>query len=59
MQCLRESCSTDHAVSSQEIRNDLLIYVVNQASRALVVVAGIDEELLAGVLVNEWAHLQG
>lgn len=48
---------THHAVSPQEIRNDLLVYVVHQPSRTLVVVACIDEELLAGVFINEWTHL--
>lgn len=53
-------CSdTHHALSSQEIRDDLLVYIVHQPSRTLVVIACIDEELLAGVFVDKWTHLCG
>lgn len=48
---------THHAVPPEEIRDDLLVYVVHQPSRTLVVIACIDEELLAGVFINEWTHL--
>lgn len=50
---------THHALSSQEIRDDLLVYIVHQSPRTLVVVACIDEELLAGVFVDKWTHLCG
>lgn len=50
---------THHALPPQEIRDDLLVYVVHQPSRTLVVIACIDEELLAGVFVDKWTHLRG
>lgn len=46
-----------HTLSSQEVRDDLLVYIVHQASRTLVVIACINEELLACVFVDKWAHL--
>lgn len=49
---------THHTLSSEEIRNDLLVYVVHQTSRTLIVVACVDQELLAGVFVDERAHLE-
>ena len=57
---LQLRCSdTHHALPAQEIRDDLLVYIVQQASRTLVVIACVDEELLAGVFVNKWTHLCG
>ena len=52
------SSDTHHTLSSQEVRDDLLIYIIHEPSRTLVVIACIDEELLAGVFINEWAHLR-
>lgn len=49
---------THHTLSSQEVRDDLLVDVVHQTSRTLVVVAGVDEELLAGVFIDERTHLR-
>lgn len=51
------SSDTHHTLSSQEVRDDLLIYIIHEPSRTLVVIACIDEELLAGVFINEWTHL--
>lgn len=48
---------TYHALSAQEIWNYLLINVIQQASRTLVVVARIDEELSSGVVINERTNL--
>lgn len=48
---------THHTLSSQEVRDDLLVYVVQQAAGALVVISSVDQELLTGVLVDERAHL--
>lgn len=48
---------THHTLSSQEVRDDLLVYVVQQAAGALVVITSVDQELLTGVLVDERAHL--
>lgn len=53
----KSSSDTHHTLSSQEVRDDLLIYIIHQPSRTLVVIACIDEELLAGVFINEWTHL--
>lgn len=47
-----------HALSSQEIRNDFLVYVVHETSSTLIVIACVDQELLAGVFINKWAHLR-
>lgn len=47
-----------HAIPSQEVGEDFFVYVVHQSSWTLVVVSGINEELLAGVLVNQRAHLE-
>lgn len=55
----RHTHASHHAVSSQKIRDDLLVYVVHQASGTLVVVAGVDEKLLAGIFVDERTHLAG
>lgn len=49
---------TYHALPAQEVGNDLLVYVVQQAPWALVVVPGIDKELPPGVVINEWTDLQ-
>lgn len=53
-----KSWDTHHTLPSQEVRDDLLVYVVHQPSRTLVVIACIDEELLAGVFINKWTHLR-
>lgn len=53
----KPSSDTHHTFSSQEVWDDFLVYVVHQPSRTLVVIACIDEELLAGVLINERTHL--
>jgi len=45
------------AGAAQEVRDDGLVNVVQQPPRALVVVPRIHQELLAGVLVDEGAHL--
>lgn len=42
-----------HALATQEIGNNLFIDVVQQASRALVIISCIDEELPSGVVINE------
>lgn len=54
----KPSSDTHHTFSSQEVRDDFLVYVVHQPSRTLVVIACIDEELFAGVLINERTHLR-
>lgn len=53
-----KSSDTYHTLSTQEVRDDLLVYVVHQSSRTLVVIACIDEELLAGVFINKWTDLR-
>lgn len=47
-----------HTLPGQKVRDDLLVDVVHEPPRALVVIACIYEELLAGVLVNERTHLR-
>ena len=49
---------TYHALSTQEIWNDLFVDVIQQASRPLVVISCINEEFPSGVVVNEWTNLQ-
>lgn len=49
---------THHTLSSQEVRDDLLVDVVHQPPRTLVIIACIDQELLAGVFINEGTHLR-
>lgn len=48
---------THHALPSQEVRDDFSIHVVHQSSWALVVISSKYQELLARVLVNQWADL--
>ena len=55
---LRSARETHQAVSSQEVRDDLSIDVVHQTSRPLVVIRSIHQELLPGILVNEWTDLR-
>lgn len=52
-----KSSDTHHTLPSQEVRDDLLVYVVHEPSRTLIVIACIDEELLAGVFINKRTHL--
>lgn len=49
---------THHTLSPQEVRDDLFVDVVHQTSGTLVVIACINQELLAGVFINEWTHLR-
>lgn len=49
---------TYHALPTQEIWDYLFIDVIQQASRALVVISCIDEELSSGVVVDEWTNLK-
>ena len=41
------------AISTEEVRYELLLHIVNEAAGSLVIFTSIDEELLAGVLVYE------
>lgn len=54
----RTSSQTHHALSSQEVRDHVLVQVVHQAARALVIAAAVDEELPPGVLIDEGADLR-
>lgn len=47
-----------HALSPEEVGDQFSIQVVHEASRALVVAATVDEELLPGVLIDEGADLK-
>lgn len=47
-----------HAVPSQEVRDDLSVNVIHQAPRTLVIIASINKELLAGVLIDEGTDLE-
>jgi hypothetical protein len=47
-----------HALPTQEIRNDLLVDVIQQASRTLVVISCINEEFPPGVVINERTNLK-
>lgn len=47
-----------HALSAQEVWDDLCVDVVQQAPGPLVVVPRINQELPPGVVVNEWADLR-
>lgn len=47
-----------HAVSSQEVGEDLSVNVVHEASWTLVVISSINKELLTGVLINQGADLE-
>lgn len=51
------SAPTHHALPSQEVRDDFFIHVVHQAPWTLVVISCKYEELLARVLINQWADL--
>ena len=41
------------AISTKEVRYELLLHIVNEAAGSLVIFTAIDEELLAGILVYE------
>lgn len=51
-------CNTYHALPAQEIWNYLFIDVIQQASRALVVISRINEEFPSCVVVNKWTNLK-
>lgn len=48
-----------HALSPKKVGDHFFMQVVHKASRALVVAAAVDEELLPGVLIDEGADLVG
>ena len=58
--CRREKhrYTSHHAISSQEVRDDLSVNVVHQASWTLVVISSINKKLLASVLINQGADLE-
>lgn len=47
---------TYEAVSTKEVRNILLVNIVDETAETLIVVAAIDEELITCVVINEWTH---
>lgn len=51
--------NTYHALSAQEVWNNLSINVIQQASRTLVVISCINQEFPSGVVINEWTNLEG
>lgn len=51
--------NTYHALSTQEVWNNLSINVIQQASRTLVVISCINQEFPSGVVINEWTNLEG
>lgn len=57
VQVVRTGLKPHHAVPSQEVGDDLFVNVVHQTSWTLVVISGVNKELLTGVLINQGTDL--
>lgn len=58
LSCYMNILYSYHALSTEEIRDNFFIDVIQQSPRTLVVISSINKEFFSSVIINEWTNLQ-